>query len=466
MEKYDLKNKISYGIGNAGDQIAYQAFTLLIFIFYFSIVIKDATLITIGFIIWSVWNAINDPILGWISDRTKKEKIGRRKFWIIVAAIPASIIMVLLFTPPLAFGISDIFLNWLYFLIIIILFDLLYTMFSLNMTAAFPEMYMEQLDRNQASLIRRVLTIVGLIIAFVLPVLIIGDTEDPANFYNGNYFLSGITIGVIVGISLLIVIKWGIKERKEFVKDPVENPGFFESLKITLKNKSYQVLVAGNLCNWYIYGLIPTIILLFGEHVLGFSEDIFSSLLLLMAFIAAAGFMPLWKKYGDRHGNQKAITLSFTLWGIGFIPFLFLPTSMISYYISIPIMIFIGVGISGSIFLVDLLISDVIDEDEVNTGIRREGAFYGVNALIIRLSTIFVFISILIIFNGTGWGKYVPRPGEDVILGLKILMSVFPATAAFIGAFFFNKFPLKGKRLEEVKKKLEVLHTKKSEKIV
>jgi len=462
LEKYDLKNKLAFGVGNIGDMIAYQSFTLLIFVFYFAIVIKDAILITIGFIIWSLWNAFNDPLLGWLSDRTNKS-MGRRKFWTIIALVPASIVMVLLFTPPLMFGVADVWINWIYFLIIICFFDFAYTMFSLNVTSAFPEMYIEQSDRNQASLIRRILTIVGLIIAFLLPVIIIGDTEALGSFWNGNYLIAGIILGVLVAVCLVVVIKWGLKERKEFSKDPVKNPGFFESLKITLKNRNFQVLVGGNLCNWYIYGLIPTIILLFGQHVLGFAEDIYSSILLLLAFLAAAAFMPMWKKYGDKHGNQKALVVSFILWGIGFIPFLFLPPHQISYFISIPIMIFIGLGISGSILLMDLLISDVIDDDEVKTGIRREGAFYGVNALVVRLATVLVMVSIMVIFAGNGWGAYTARPGTDVIMGLKILMSVFPAGAAFIGAYFFHKFPLKGQKLAEVKEKLEKIHKDKSE---
>ena len=105
----------------------------------------------------------------------------------------------------------------------------------------------------------------------------------------------------------------------------------------------------------------------------------------------------------------------------------------------------------------------MIDDDEVKTGIRREGAFYGVNALVIRLATILVMVSIIVVFAGNGWGAYTARPGTDVILGLKILMSIIPAAAAFIGAYFFHKFPLKGQKLAEVKEKLDKIHKDKSE---
>ncbi|MHA1298336.1 MAG: MFS transporter [Candidatus Helarchaeota archaeon] len=464
-EKYGIGNKLAYGLGNIADMIAYQSFTLLIFVFYYSIVGLDTFELMIGFIIWSIWNSINDPLLGLISDKTNV-KMGRRKFWIIISVIPLSLIMLFLWTPPLGpkFLPETSMINWIYFMVVIILFDFFYTMFSLNFTSLFPEMYIEQSDRNEASLIRRVMTILGLIIAFILPVAIIGDTKDIASLYNGNYFIAGLTSCIIIFVSILIAIKYAVKERPIFRKDPLENPGFTESLKICLSNRTFLVLIAGNLCNWYVYGLIPTIILLYGTHVLG-SPDLASSLLLLMGFLSAAGLMPIWKKIGDTHGNQKGITISFLIWGTSFIPFLFIfGHTLTNYIITLIAMIYVGFGISGSIYFVDLLISDVIDEDEVATGVRREGAYYGVNALIIRLATIFVMLTIAMVFSGTGWTDYQPVTNDiaQLRLGLMLLMSIFPSAAAFLGAFCFYKFPLKEERLVKMKAELSKLHETKA----
>ncbi|GAH59686.1 unnamed protein product, partial [marine sediment metagenome] len=99
-EKKTGKIATMFSFGNLADITAYQSFTLLIFTFYYSVVGIQIELITIGFIIWSVWNAFNDPILGYFSDRTHT-KWGRRRPWIMIAFIPLAIIMILLFTPPL-----------------------------------------------------------------------------------------------------------------------------------------------------------------------------------------------------------------------------------------------------------------------------------------------------------------------------------------------------------------------------
>ena len=68
--EYSLKKAVLYSFGGFTDVVFLQFFTFLIFIFYYSVVQLNVVLITIAFVIWSVWNAINDPLLGSISDRT------------------------------------------------------------------------------------------------------------------------------------------------------------------------------------------------------------------------------------------------------------------------------------------------------------------------------------------------------------------------------------------------------------
>ncbi|MFX0177394.1 MAG: MFS transporter, partial [Candidatus Hodarchaeota archaeon] len=97
--KMSLGMRLAFACGEVGDNVALNTFSFLVFTFYFTIVRIPAPIMTFGFILWALWNAINDPLIGYLSDRTKS-RWGRRIPWMVGATIPLGVLMILLFTPP------------------------------------------------------------------------------------------------------------------------------------------------------------------------------------------------------------------------------------------------------------------------------------------------------------------------------------------------------------------------------
>ncbi len=126
---------------------------------------------------------------------------------------------------------------------------------------------------------------------------------------------------------------------------------------------------------------------------------------------------------------------------------------------------FIGLGLSGSFYIIDLIVADIIDEDEVKTGTRREAAYYGINAFFLRLAIIVVFLSIGPVFIIADWEVFTLPASAEVQLGLKILMFVYPAVALGIAILSIYKYPLDGERLIKVKEDLHKIHEEKKLKI-
>jgi GPH family glycoside/pentoside/hexuronide:cation symporter len=350
-----------------------------------------------------------------------------------------------------------------YFLITAIIFDISYTSFDLNYASLFPEMFQNLEDRAKANTIKQVFTVIGLIFTFIVPTFFIPQLDNPS--YLPNYSMAGLVMAIIVAIGVIILILFGIRERKEFSQDHKTAPSLFKSLKFSLQNKGFRTFIISNLCYWYVIGILPTITPLYGSFVLNVSEgeSLLLGIMLAMTFISAAIFLSLWRYIALKIGMRKGYMLSNGVFILSLIPFMFINDRLLAF-----IGFFIvGIGLAGALLFADILLAAVIDEDELRTGIRREGGYYGINALVTKLSTIFVVLSISLVFNSTGWAIFDPVLGsnEEVIFGLKSLMFIFPAIALTIGIISIYRFPITKEKYDEIKAKTEALHQEKSNKI-
>jgi len=454
-DEYPIKKVLAYSLGNLGDTIAAQFFQFLIFIFYYVVVGLNLLYLGIGFIIWTIWNAINDPLLGALSDRTQT-KWGKRKPWIIIGIIPTAILLVAVWMPPLD-SQEAIFVH---FLTTVMLFDLFYTMYSLNQVSLFPEMFQDLEQRAKSNTIIQFIGVFGLIIITLLPSFFIPVYRDPNYFM--NYRTAGLFIAIIFVIIAGLFVKFGIKEREEFSKDSESSPGFFMSLKFSMKNKSFRLYVVANFAVFYVFGMLPIISPLYLSFVLAIDSSLIQSLLLGVAILSAGGFMLFWRfisvKYGVKIGHISAMT-AFIL---TLLPFMFISEIIGAFFAYF----FVGIGLAGALFFRAVTISSIIDEDELVTGVRREGGYYGINALIIRLSTIAIIVTIGFVFGSMELAVFDPSQMTGInLITLRTLMIIYPTIGLGIGILSMSRFPINKARYDEIKKELISLHKKKKEQI-
>jgi len=458
-EGYTPRKAVAYSTGQIADQAAYQAFTVLVFTFYFSIAKIPIILITFGFVIWSFWNSFNDPMLGWLSDRTHT-KYGRRLPFIMISLIPLGIMMILLFTPPVSIGITDITMNFIYFMIMIILFEFWYTMYSLNATSLFPETFITAEERIAANNIRQSLLVIGLALGIILPGLIISDYSDPASL--PEYQMFGVILAILIIVIGFIFIKFTPREKAEFSEDYKSTPPIKESITICVQNKSFMWYIPTEIANWFVYTMLATMVPLYGKFVLG-ADATQTALLLATAFLSAVLFITiLWKPVVRKIGTKKAWMISMSIWIVTLVPLMFIQDVIGG----IIVFFFVGAGLAGSLYIVDLIVSDIIDEDELNTGMRREAGYYGVNAFFLRLSSVLVFLAIGPLFIIADWEVFDPNNiTPQIIFTLRALMCILPIIALSIGIIAISQYPLHGERLKKVKEDLKRIHEEKKSKV-
>ncbi|MHA2472825.1 MAG: MFS transporter [Promethearchaeota archaeon] len=463
-EPLTTKEKFLFGLSSFPDQFTYQIFQFLIFTFYFTVIKIPTVLMLTGYILWGVWNAINDPVLGALSERTKhRGKWGKRRFYLMISIIPLCIMMVMLFFVP--FDTSDKIVEFFYFLITIIVFEFFYTLFDVNVNALFPEMFPTEKKRAATNLFIKIILVVALILASLLPGIIVpdlvpGSLATPLDVagIKLNYLIMSIVAAIITIAISIPFLKWGVKEKVERVEDFEKRPSFMQSLKFTLKNKTFVKFVIANTMLWYCYTILPLILPIYAEHVLLIEEGSFLiSIALLLAFLVAAATMPLHRKLGFKIGMRNELILSMAVWIGTLFPF-FLISGAQFQIAFILITGLQGFSLAGAFYLVDIIHADIIDEDALKFGVKRSASYYGINAFIHRISIILVIATVIVMFGTMGWDKQYDPVSSDpflVELGLKAIIWIFPAIALTIGVIAMKSYGLHGERLENLRKEIE-----------
>jgi len=442
--------KWSFGMGSFAQWFIMSAFNVWVFTFYFTAVGLPITYIMLAYIIWTVWNAVNDPLLGYISDRTRT-KWGRRKPFIILGTIVILIIEIILWIPPT----DNYFITFIYLLLMLVLYDTFYTMVTF-FDALFPEMFVSVEERAEVNTIKQILATVGLIFSFLIPGIFVGDITRKE-----GYLINGIVTTIIIGLSLFIAIKWGVKEREEFKLDHKQEFGYFQGLKYAFKNKGFVLYTIMFFLYEYILLVLATTIPLYAVHVLGVTDTLLISLLLGVNFIVGVLTVIIWMKLDVKLGSRKGFIVSVIVTLIAFIPFLFISP----FEMALIFMIFSGIGMGGMLYFIYLIVADPIDEDELETGFRREGTFFGITNFFMRLSMILSIVTVSLVFSSAGWESYTPNPGADVIFGLRALVVIFPAIAMVIILICLYFYPYTKEHVAEMKSQLAELHKAKMERV-
>lgn len=450
-EQFSKGQKWSFSLGNGVEWFINSAFNLWVFTFYFSAVKLSMSYIMLAYIIWTGWNAVNDPLIGYLSDRTNS-RFGRRRLYIMIGIIPVLILEILIWVPPASGEITQ----FIYLLIMLLLYDTAYTLIALPTDSLFPELYTSVEERAQVNTMRQILAAIGLILAALVPGIFIGDqtTRD-------GYLMNGIVTTIIVGVSMLIFIKWGAVEREEFKLDYQQGFSYFESLKTTLKNKGFILYIIMFFLYEYILLLLGTIVPLFATTILGTTSALETSILMGLLYIIGIFSMFLWKKLDVKLGGRMGYGISMIAYVIATVPMLFID----KYMLSIPIVILMGIGFGGMLYFIWYIVADVIDADELKTGVRREGMYFGIANFFMRLSMVLSIITVGLVFTSTGWETYKPNPGVSVEIGLRFLFVIVPAIALGISLVCLYFFPFSKKKVLEMKVKLAALHKDKMEKV-
>jgi GPH family glycoside/pentoside/hexuronide:cation symporter len=231
------------------------------------------------------------------------------------------------------------------------------------------------------------------------------------------------------------------------------------ALRYTFTSRSFLVLVAQNFMSVLMQSLVVGMLFYLADYVLRMN----TMLVLVCVFVPLIIGVPVTTLLRRRLGVAIAQQLLLLIAGVGLVLVPFVPTSLI-----LPCLILAGFGLSGPQTLTNVLFAQVADEDELRSGVRREGAFFGVNALITKPAQSIALTLVAFVLERTAFVTREANQGQiflnqpaTAIFGIKVLIGLVPGLALILGAMLLHWYPLRGKYLEQVQEKVLAMHAEK-----
>ncbi|NVM35617.1 MAG: MFS transporter [Candidatus Lokiarchaeota archaeon] len=386
-------------------------------------------LIALIYLIYSIVEAINDPVIGYLADKSKRftSRYGKRYPWIMIGLIGGPIILVFSFIP--ISSSVPILVIWLIFTMI--LHDTFMTSVEINDNALFPDLFRESSHRGKVLWIGAIL---GGIITIVASVLI-------PNLIDGIGYLGAVIIVVIIAYVFVIPYNFGIREPEEMKNFRAEldatergTSPIKEILKRVFKDKNWMGIVIAGFC-WavggacFLWGLNFFVVDSLGLEIAD------TAIPLLMVNLVGFGLAPLWVYISFSIGNKKAFIVGMTLNIIGFF-LLFFVTNLTSLIFAFT---FQGIGFSATSGVIyGLLRAEGIDNATVNSGKREEGSYTSVWKFFTAFSYFFQTLIFAIVSGITGYDADLGTGNSNFAkTGLIFQMSIIPMIIFIIGTIAF-----------------------------
>ncbi|MDM7323570.1 MAG: MFS transporter [Thermus sp.] len=415
-----MRVRIAYALGALGLTLPGQTFGTYVAFYYLDQVGLAASAFALARLVFSVWDAVNDPLFGYLSDRTKTPW-GRRRPWLFLGLPPLLLAFYLTFNVPEPFRQGQA-LFW-YCLGTILLFETFAALTWVNHAALFPELFRGQEERAQANAWRQGFYFLGLAVSIALTPLVY-----TAMGFSGMALLYGALGGVLVLLFLLSV-------REDPKAQEAEPLSFLPAFRYTLGNGAFWLYSLAALFLLFAVGLFGAAMPFYAKYALGLGPET-TSLLFASVLLSALPSVFLWARLAGVLGPKGAWLFAIALLALGAM-LLFWPQSLGQ---ALPVGVLIGVGFGGVLVLGDVLLSEVIDRDAELTGRRREGVYYSVYGFINRLSGPLQALSFALLTPLFGYVSG-EAPGPSPEAAFRFLMAGPPFLAILLALGLALRFP-------------------------
>ncbi|MGQ4875944.1 MAG: MFS transporter [Promethearchaeia archaeon] len=457
-EHVPIKMQINYGLGSFANNLLNGFVFANITFFYNQKLGLDASLLGIAWLLFGIWNTINDPIASYLIDNTRT-KIGRRIPYIRYGSFLYGLTFIFCWFPLIEPG-NQIGLFFNFFLVLFLL-DTMFTFVGACFFSLPNEIALTAEGRAKLSIFGTIFNFFSTGLTLILPIMLLTNQKGIHPWFYPTIILIG------VGCTLILFFSsFGIKENMFAQLQPHE--GFIEGLKLTLKNKPFWIFMIPGFCIALIMPVISTGILYYVDYVIP-GQNLEFFILTLISGVIIGMVINVMKI--EKLGPKKTIIIAFLILMCGFFSLFFLGWNAV--IASIPFFI-IGFGLAGSLVSYPVIMGDIIDNDELITGKRREAIYGGVNAIVTKPAISLANYLYLFVIKFFGFIDPKVSNGEVIkqaqpytaLIGIMFAICIIPSIGLLISVIALKWYPLDGPEWLEKKRFIIELHEKKEKEYV
>jgi len=441
-EHLSFRTRLSYAVGDLGFSLTGTIVAVYFGIFLIAVVGLAPGVAAIIVLVGRLWDWINDPLMGYISDRTRS-KWGRRRPFLLLGFIPFGILFAMLWwIPPW----TSILGRTLYYAVVYVLYEAAATFVYMPYFALTPELTLDYDERTTLTSFRMFFSIAGSLLSYTVPLLIVVAFR-PEN--GSRVWLMGALFGVLSALPLLFTFL-GTRERQEYQEQA--QPALLPSLRAALQNRAFVFAAGIYLLTWTAMDVLNALLLFFLKYHMKMEAQ--SDLIMGTIFVVALLALPLWER-ASRRWNKRWAYIA----GVAF--FAGAQIAVVSLQPGTPLWLILtlaglaGVGVGAAHIIPWSIIPDAIELDELRTGQRPEGLFYSLITPMNKVAGSIAIPLVLAMLEWTGYVANAPEQPASAVLGIRIMVGPLPAVLLCGGIVFALLYPLSRQRHRQVRDELE-----------
>ena len=449
MRKVTLGTTIAYGMPGLGAGYMYLLMSLYVMKFSTDVLLIAPAVMGVIFSISRIWDAVSDPIAGYLSDRTTF-KFGRRRTWMLISFIPISFGFLAVFSPPESMQGQSLDL-WM--MIAILSFYSAITLLNVPHMALGAELSEDYHERTRLFGVRHIGFTLGSILALVSMSLLINEENNPDG--DVRQLAGSLAFYAIGAMSLMIFFAVSkLKENPEFQNRVNKNP--FKAFRDVWINPHAKILIIVLFIENLGGAVIGVLTLYVTQYIV--EAPAWAPLIIFAYMLPSALSVPLWIPLSRRFGKIRLWVFSLAFTGISFggifiIPFLDSITDRL-------IVMFIGAALGGMAAgcggaIGPSVKGDVIDYDEYLTGESKEGSYFAALNFVFKSATGIMLLVTGFVLQFSGFIPNQPQTME-VKIALISLYGLVPLVFYSLGAYLlYKKFKFGEKEHAAIKQQIQ-----------